>query len=252
MSHDRHLSDHDIEQLLMGNDVDPSLDGVATWAAAIRRASDTSISSSAVTAHVTAAAAAAAAAVRLPTHPAPGTPETPLMLRRIYNSFAARVAAISAVFVVATGGIAAAGVLPDSVQEPIADVYGIVGFDFHPEEASDNDGAGGDDGDIGDDGAIVPVGVKDDDDDDQGEDDDSQDDHHHHDDDDDDQGQDKDQGQDDDDHGQDKDQGQDDDDHGQDKDQGQDDDDHGQDKDQDEGKTTDDDDDDGDNDDNDD
>ncbi|MCZ6461218.1 MAG: hypothetical protein O6705_03150, partial [Actinobacteria bacterium] len=116
MSHDRHLSDHDIEQLLMGNDVDPSLDGVATWAAAIRRASDTSISSSAVTAHVTAAAAAAAAAaVRLPTHPAQGTPETPSLLRRTYNSFAARVAAISAVFVVATGGIAAAGVLPDSV-----------------------------------------------------------------------------------------------------------------------------------------
>ncbi|MFB3049740.1 MAG: hypothetical protein ACE1Z9_06265, partial [Acidimicrobiia bacterium] len=165
MSQDRHLSDHDIEQLLMGNDVDPSLDGVATWTAAIRRASDTSISSSAVTAHVTTAAAAAAAAVRLPTHPAPGTPETPLMLRRIYNSFAARVAAISAVFVVATGGIAAAGVLPDSIQEPIADVYGIVGFDFHPEEASDDDGAGGDDDDIGDDGGIVPVGVKDDDDD---------------------------------------------------------------------------------------
>jgi len=79
------------------------------------------------------------------------------MLRRIYNSFAVRVAAIAAAFVVATGGIAAAGVLPDSIQEPIADVYGIVGFDFHPEEGSDDDGAEGDDGAGGDDGGIVPV-----------------------------------------------------------------------------------------------
>ncbi len=182
MSQNRHLSDHDIEQLLMGNDVDPSLDGIATWAAAIRRAADTSVSPSALTAHVTAAAAAAAAAARLPTHPAPGTPNaTPSMLRRIYNNFATRVAAIAAVFVLATGGIAAAGVLPDSVQEPIADVYGIVGFDFHPGEAADDDGAGDeDDGELGEggDGDTTPVGVKEDDD--QGEDDDSDDDHHHH------------------------------------------------------------------------
>ncbi|MCH8130838.1 MAG: hypothetical protein IIC70_13205, partial [Acidobacteria bacterium] len=183
MSHDRHLSDHDIEQLLRGNDVDPSLDGVATWAAAIRRAADTSVSPSAVTAHVTAAAAAAAAAsARIPTHPAPGSAKAPSTLGRIYRNAAMRVAAIAAAFVVATGGIAAAGVLPDSIQEPIADFYGIVGFDFHPGETADDDDAGDDDdGELGEegDGDVAPVGVKDDDDDDdQG----NKDDHHHHDD----------------------------------------------------------------------
>ena len=188
MSHDRHLSDHDIEQLLRGNDVDPSLDGVATWAAAIRRAADTSVSPSAVTAHVTAAAAAAAAAAaRIPTHPAPGSAKAPSMLGRIYRNGAMRVAAIAAAFVVATGGIAAAGVLPDSVQEPIADLYGIVGFDFHPGQTADDDGGGDDDdGELDGDGEVAPVGVKDDDDDDQGEDD------HHHDDDQDDDDQDDD------------------------------------------------------------
>jgi len=75
-----------------------------------------------------------------------------------------RVAAIAAAFVVATGGIAAAGVLPDSIQEPIADLYGIVGFNFHPGETADDDGAGDDDGERGEegDGEVAPVGVKED------------------------------------------------------------------------------------------
>ncbi len=166
MNDDRHLSDHDTERLLSGHGVDPAWGGVAQYLAAIRRSADTPVGSTAAAEHV----AMAVAAARVPLGQSAAV-RSPQMLTNLYHSFAARVAALAAALVLATTGIAAAGVLPDGIQEPLADMYGVVGFNFHP-DGDDGAGTGIDDeqGEDADDGDIVILEDNESADDDSGDD----------------------------------------------------------------------------------
>lgn len=119
----------------------PSLEGLSGWAQELRAESSAPIAHEIATAHISSIAAIAANGPS----PVTGKARVPMLhrLRRrlvlgsLLSGVAAKVLAASVALAAVTGGVAATGVLPDAIQNPIATIYNSVGFDFPT--ASDED-----------------------------------------------------------------------------------------------------------------
>ena len=166
----------------------PGLESLAAWAGELREELAAPISAATADTQIVAVAAIAAETPA----PAAAQPASPLAapsrlqrLRRrvvmssLVSGVFAKVFAASVALATVTGGVAATGALPDAVQDPIATVYNLVGFNFPTSDDSDDEDAD----DVTDDAEEVEAPKPedttvppDDDDDDDSDDDDSDDD----------------------------------------------------------------------------
>ena len=143
MSHTHDFINREIDATFRGEATEPGLAPVANWADALRRAAHVDVDDLMATAHVTAAIAAITEAA--PVGPSESAPPTPRARRRFVlstflSTLVGKILAGGVALATVTGGVAATGALPDAVQDPIADVYAIVGFDF-PSSDDDVDNA---------------------------------------------------------------------------------------------------------------
>lgn len=137
MARIRRLSDPDLDRLLAGDASadDEDLGELAEAIRAIKAASGTEPDRAIQARHL----ALMAEDIRnldptiaggSPTHPAvtPSTPRRKSMLSTLFASLSAKIAAASFAAVAATGGLAAAGALPDPAQQAVADAAAKIGL----------------------------------------------------------------------------------------------------------------------------
>jgi len=137
----RDRNSKDIDSALTGGRVPPSLEILKEWAQELRATGTVQISDEIATAHISSIATIAA------NGPYPGSQQARLpilnrlrqrlVLGSLLSSVAAKVFAATVALATVTGGVAAAGALPDALQNPIATIYNSIGFDF---PTSDDEG----------------------------------------------------------------------------------------------------------------
>ena len=156
MSHTHDFINREIDATFRGEATEPGLAPVANWADALRQAAHVDVDDLMATAHVTAAIAAITEAA--PVGPSESAAPTPRARRRFVlstflSTLVGKILAGGVALATVTGGVAATGALPDAVQDPIAGVYAMVGFDF-PSSDDDVDNADIEDSDDAEDADI--------------------------------------------------------------------------------------------------
>ncbi|MFC2177507.1 hypothetical protein ACFLRH_03735, partial [Actinomycetota bacterium] len=136
MANKRHLDLAHVDAALEGSATAPGLESLSSWAAEIRQQSVAEIPDAVSEVHIAAVAQAAAVANPGGAGYAALKPTRVERVRRrlvfgsLLSGIGAKVFATSVALATATGGVAATGSLPDSIQDPVAGVYNSVGFDF--------------------------------------------------------------------------------------------------------------------------